>query len=217
MSIKTDQTTLAEDYKTSDGSPAGFIKNLADGSFTFGNLGSGWTFLETIIVPAGPVQSLVTFSGLNGDVDFAYRLIFDIVNPRDLASLVFLLPNGVATPAESVTTFVNAVDGIQRELNSRLVMAARRAISGLTEDWHLFGDCEFWAKSGQQRQMQSWHAEVNLSTTGGFPRSGLRIHHGRWTDTTTNITSLGIAGGFSPTTFAAAGSQFSLYKVDRTP
>lgn len=214
MSIKTDQATIAKDFKTSEVSvPVGFVKNNAAGDFIFGQSGSGWTFLETQIVPAGPAVQSLTFSGLNGDVDFEYRLMYDIVAAPNTDGQIRLEPNAVVTGAAAFTTTHRvSISTISITAQNNLMMCRYNPFASAT-DFHLFGECILWVRSGRQRQMWSWHTEINVAQG----RSDQRVHHGRWNDEISNVTSLRIFGfGAAAANVMLPGTKISLYKIVRT-
>ncbi len=79
MSIETTGQLEAEDFKTSQSVAEGFVKNKADGEFEYGQAGSAWELIEakeiTTNLDSGFANRLV-FSGLNGEVDDDYMLLF---------------------------------------------------------------------------------------------------------------------------------------------
>lgn len=104
MSIATTGQAKAQNMKTSQVVPAGFIKNDASGNFSFGNAGSAWTLLETKTVPAGPGVTSLSFTGLTGVGQFAYRLIwenpYDVSTPVITDARIFVRRNGVTASTD---------------------------------------------------------------------------------------------------------------------
>ncbi len=79
MSIETTGQLEAEDFKTSQSVAAGFVKNKADGEFEYGQAGSAWDLVEAKEIATNlneGVANRLVFSGLNGEVDEDYMLLF---------------------------------------------------------------------------------------------------------------------------------------------
>ena len=79
MSIETTGQLEAEDFKTSQSVAAGFVKNKADGEFEYGQAGSAWDLVEAKEIATNldeGVANRLVFSGLNGEVDGDYMLLF---------------------------------------------------------------------------------------------------------------------------------------------
>lgn len=207
MSIKTPGLIEADNFQGTAVTPAGFVKNDASGNFLLGEIGSGWTLLETFTV--GALTSAFTFAAvLNGDVDYQYRIIYSAsVNTLGAGDRILLRPNAISTGQNTLSRRVGS-DGSVTFNTSNLVLA--QAVSTVSEVHHLYGDFDFTAHSGQQRILIGKNVESRVSVG----RTNLHFHYGKWDDLTTNITSLKVeAEGLA--NIIPAGSEWSLYKVKR--
>jgi len=131
-------------------------------------------------------QGSFSFSNLNGDVDieylFSYHLFLDNTN-SSYDSLVYLNPNGLNTNSESNRGY-HAGTGHGSQLYNRLLLAQ----GGWGRDSDVFGELNFYAKTGRIRIS---YAIDGLVTTDLSNRS-IQYSVGRWSNTSTNITSFQI-------------------------
>ena len=171
--------------------------------------GGGLELIETKIV-GSPTGSL-TFSGLDGDVDKCYKLIWSVTAPSSGGSPQYFIiqPNGqVAGAAGSVhdTLFINDNSvGVARfqfpELRFATIGLSPRVIAG---------ELTFFAETGRLRTYMSL---LNSSSTAG---NGNQHWHGSWDDgagDTINITSLVLNNLAGNSVAYTVGSRFSLYRV----
>ncbi len=207
MSIK------APGYNIEGSGSGGFVKNLADGTFTFDNAGSGgagtgWELVEKKVI-ASDLTS-ITFSGLDGDTDEHYMLVAH-ETPLTTAGgdyTITMRPNGATTLQQTHLEAVPSSSGIRFTANHpdlRWRGVYQRAI-GLVINTTMW----FHAKSGDVRVLHTNNGG-SRAPPKVFP-SGLGVESstGVWDDTSANITSIDIvasvAGGI------ATGSVYCLYK-----
>lgn len=109
MPFETTGKETADNFTKEGGATPGFVKNTAAGDWEFGQSGSGYTFVETIDVLSDTTS--VSFTGLNGDSDRAYRIMYDI-GPIAKAPLdLFLRPNGLSTNQSSMRWQLSRLGG----------------------------------------------------------------------------------------------------------
>jgi len=99
MSFDTTGKETADNFSKLGGAGEGFVKNDSDGNWLFGQSGSGYTFVETIDVLSDVTS--VTFSGLDGNADRAYRIMYDTGPMAEAPLELFLRPNGLSTNQSS--------------------------------------------------------------------------------------------------------------------
>jgi len=176
---------------------------------------NGLELIETKLITTA--TGGLTFSGLDGDVDKCYKLIWNATAPSSgsLPQYLIIQPNGqVAGAAGSVhdTLFINeTVGGVQRFQFPSL----RFATIGLSPRV-LGGELTFFAETGRTRIYMSQLNSSNSSPPSPLTRTGNQHWHGSWSDgasNTTNITSLVLTAlNGNPVAFTV-GSRFSLYRV----
>ncbi len=176
--------------------------------------GGGLELIETKIV-GSPTGSL-TFSGLNGDVDKCYKLIWSVTAPSSGGSPQYFIiqPNGqVAGAAGSVhdTLFINDNSvGVARfqfpELRFATIGLSPRVIGG---------ELTFFAETGRTRTYMSLLNSTSTAAAAAT-RTGNQHWHGSWDDgagDTINITSLVLNNLAGNSVAYTVGSRFSLYRV----
>jgi len=147
-----------------------------------GGILEGWQFVTKIEVDVNTTE--VTISGLNGDEDVAYLLLFFSKNAAADNSLYYLRPNGLTTNLSYQRiagngTSITAERGTTGEINQNYVGST--GFSVLT----------MFAKSGRQRR---WVVHNSIQTSGGVAEM---LHVGVWGDTSTVITSLKIVASLA--------------------
>lgn len=213
MSIK------APGYNVSAAVSAGFVKNDGAGNFSFGELGGGGAgggdleLLETILPVGG--ESSITFSGLNGDVDKCYKLIWTAEGPGvGIDQRLALRPNAQVPGAggsahKSLRITTSAQNGNFRAVFNEMRFSEIAAQS-------ITGELTFAVKTGQPRVYKAESANFWAAATFALNQHFRYTWTGSWEDgagDTTNITSLqlfDIVGTFGFT----AGSRYSLYRVN---
>ncbi|MEK0325085.1 MAG: hypothetical protein QQN63_05210 [Nitrosopumilus sp.] len=201
MSIKTDGLVEAGPFKVTTSVAAGFVKNNASGELEFGQAASAWDLIAFNTAVGGVLPD---FTGLNGDVDDTYQLIFQGLGRSSTAnSRGGLRINGAFPALSAPTRFASqsttSIATGRREGNSwRLWAEGGAFIPGA-----FYGRAIIHAKSGKVRTGESWMAAGR--PVPGAP-AGVRVFEQhfvqRWNDTTTNIISLGIRGTFGLVSFA---------------
>jgi hypothetical protein len=204
-------TIIAPGYNVEGSPAAGFVKNDGSGNFSFGEagpagspaIGSGWEVVEVKNITVDTTS--VTFSGLNGDVDGEYLLLYRIRKVPATGSNQFyvLRPNGL-------TTNLNSTNGAHSGTGSNTVSTTsdmRISGGGQTAGVQTVGVLYLDAKTGTEARQ--YIADLNQRATS-LSNTRRDILSGVWTDTTTNITSLDIVAALA--NGIAAGSQFCLYK-----
>jgi len=199
MSIKTGGLIEAGPFKVTASVSAGFVKNDASGNLLFGQLASAWELLDFQATPGGSPDT--AFTGLNGDVDEVYQIIWQAIGNSSSGSSRGELEINGALPASSAVT---------RTVGTETNSAFQGPVSNL--NWTLWrenaafssagiaGRCIIYAKSGKIRTGESWASGQRPITAQ--PSRAFEGHYSqRWNDTTTNITSLNIGGSFSKITF----------------
>ncbi len=209
MSVK------APGYNIEGSGSGGFVKNLADGTFTFDNaggggsgVGTGWELVEKKVI-ASDVTS-ITFSGLDGDTDEHYMLIAHETPPVSAGAnyLITMRPNGATTLQQTYHIGSPSSSGGRFPSNFtdiRWRSTYQRALG-------IVVDSTIWisAKSGDVRIVRGYTGAGGV-TGAPFPSGlGVEMTTGQWSDTVANITSFDIvasvAGGIG------AGSVYCLYK-----
>ncbi len=221
MSIETTGLAKADTFQATAGTIAGFVKNNAAGDLLLGEPGSAWTLHQAVDLVADVNSAgggtVVNFTGLNGDVDEVYLLLYRHVFPTSAGGInLNLAPNGIVTDPNFLATVL-----VQRTNGTTGVFAgAGGLVIGQSNaghlDTHQYGRVLFHAKTGVHRfyECQTLTAPV-VSTAGHHFGTNFQ---GAWRETTTNITSLAIATRFGANpTIAASPSNpasFYLYKLD---
>lgn len=205
MSIK------APGYNIEGSLGGGFVKNLADGTLTFDNAGSGgsgtgWELVERKVI-ASDVGS-ITFSGLDGDVDEQYMLIAHEIAPVSGGAnyTITMRPNGATTLQHSFIISSPSSSGVRSPANFTDIRW--RPVYFRAAD--IVVDSTIWitAKTGDIRVVRSYAGAVGVSVfPGGI---GLEMSTARWQDTAANITSLDIVASVADG--LGAGSTYCLYK-----
>jgi len=206
----------APGYNVSAAVSAGFVKNDGAGNFSFGEaggagggagVGSGWQLIEVKDITTAATS--VTFSGLDGDADGEYMLLYRIRKIPATASIAFytMRPNGISINQDTIRRAHSTSGANITSIFNDLRIADGGFTAGVQQVGVLYLD----AKTGTEaRQFLS---DLNLFA-GAVPliNGALRrdIYSGLWQDTTTNITSLDIVANF--TNGIGIGSQFCLYK-----
>jgi len=164
-------------------------------------MGAPWQLIDEQRVTAAVTD--VTFSGLNGDDEQAYRFEIYLVAGAAAAVEVTLQPNGLATNQESVHFTLDPTPAIAAATSATLRIGVLSSAS-LTDVSYIEGT--FYAKSGQERLVFATQADYDSSSTDAKGRSLF----GAWSNTSTAVTSLGFnssaASGFG------VGSTFRLYR-----
>lgn len=124
----------------------------------------------------------VTFSGLNGDIDEEYLIETDItINSPGVAAFLLLLPNGVSSDQKTNSLLIYN-GNLTRETTSNLVLSR----TDWAESGHVQSKSTFFAKTGFVRVLTGKSLFVPSSTVD----LSSRHDSGRWTNSTTLITSL---------------------------
>ena len=204
-------TIIAPGYNVEGSPPAGFVKNDGSGDFLFGEpggggggVGTGWELIEVkdITVDA----TTVTFSGLDGDTDGEYMMLFRLRTPLASAVNYTLRPNGISANQNTIRrTVVAAVTTTATFTTLNFASAGNVTI----KQW--IGVLHLDAKTGTTARQIVSNSTTRLTgltvATGGLRRSN---YGGSWDDTVTNITSLDIVSDLD--NGIGAGSQLCLYK-----
>lgn len=209
MSLETTGSLKAEDFKAAP-TAAGFVKNDASGNFLLGETGSAWTLLETKLV-AVATQSII-FTGLNGNTDRAYRLIYS--NPLPLTAIDSrweLRPNGLVGTRTRVFEINNG--GTLSSYTAVGLLCSNTILPATPGPMYSFGMLEFYAEASGFNRRQFKSQEV-VSAPSVNKTSGTQFF-GQWNDSTTLVTSLEIRS--FQANVIEAGSKWSLYKLDYTP
>ncbi len=208
MSIK------APGYNVSAAVAAGFVKNDGAGNFSFGEAGggggggSGWDLIETKDITAATTS--VSFTGLNGDVDKYYQIVYVIEKPITTASnsSYVLRPNGISTNQNTIERNFSSSGGVGTNLFSDLRLAG----GGLQANIQMLGSFFFEAQTGNLiRQMMGSKNTFSTGQLFNFGRVARVVSASIWEDSTTNITSFDIVANFA--NIMGVGSTFSLYKL----
>ncbi len=204
-------TIIAPGYNVEGSPAAGFVKNDGSGNFIFGEPGGGgpgsaaWELVEKKDI-ASAVTS-ITFSGLDGDTDEQYMMLYRIRTPGATTLAFTMRPNGITA---NQNTVIRTLSSSGTAATS--VFPSLRIVGGgtsIVKQWN--GLLYFDAQTGTTARQFFAHNTIRISSTSmGF--GGLRSDEvvGSWDDTTTNITSLDIVCDL--TNGIGIGSQFSLYK-----
>ena len=205
MGIKTGS------YNVDAGVSAGFVKTDGSGDFLFGEpggggggVGTGWQLIEVkdITVDA----TTVTFSGLDGDADGEYMLLFRFRTSQALEAFYTIEPNGISANQNTIRQIIIAT-GVSTATFPTLLLAS----AGTNTDKQWIGIAYFDAKTGTTARQIISDSNTRLTNltiaAGGLRRATFA---GSWDDTTTNITSLDIVCDIA--NGIGSGSQLCLYK-----
>jgi hypothetical protein len=144
-----------------------------------------------ILVKLVAPQTNITFSGLDGDADGIYEILYYLLPTT--AALVSLKPNNIADSTQKATLNLAGTTG--HAVNALVI--DNNAAGGI-----LAGTLTFRSKTGTTRLYTDQHyREDNGGNTIGATAAG------KWTDPSTVVTSIVIAGDF------AAGSWALLRKL----
>lgn len=163
---------------------------------------AGLTLIERKILTANATTS--TFSGLDGNTDGAYFLRAHIKNNAGADATYTMRPNGLTTNQGHVvlqTDGTNITTAIGSTLPIGVVQAAAFCDSYT----------EFNAKANPNSQA---YARGGMSRSGGLFTAidYIILHHLRWNETSTNITSIDIVS--NQTNGLGNGSELELYRVN---
>lgn len=194
-----DPTGITEvGHDTTTGRPRIYVDGAVHDVAHVGECGA--LLLETITVSGSPVQS-VAFSGLDGNTDQIYYLVWRIkigVN----ASNVDVRPNNLTTDMTQLRHYVTSA-GSHSYDNSNTVPRIAAAYAGSV----VTGEMTIQAKTGFERQFSG----VDTESMSGGEDLIMSQRTTRWTDDSTNITSLVVHA--SDSVGLAVGTYVSLYKV----
>jgi len=212
MSIETTGLFKGNTFKTSQASLAGgFVKNDAGGLFSYDEGppaaapdGSIWDFIQTKTI--GASTNSVVFTGLNGDVDDVYKLVYSGIDYPGVTTNFQVRPNGIVP---------TGTDFVAQAMLFTTVPVANPTFTftywPLINEGNIYlsGRVYITAKTGVPRTFTTM-SQASSRTLA--PLTNLWAT-GFWTDTTTNITSLEI---FTPSgNGITAGSVWSLWRVNR--
>lgn len=161
---------------------------------------TGVVLLESKYISSN-TQSIV-FSGLDGDTDKLIMIKKNGVNDTTYA----IKPNESASNT-SMISHNSRSDSIHAVTVNSSGMSVGLSNVGLSEAETQYSMVmDIAAKSGEIRWF-NWHASYSSGTTWG-----MTSNVGRWTDTSTNLTSLEISGDQLDS--FTTGSELHLYKIN---
>ncbi len=171
--------------------------------------GEGLQLIETKLITTA--VSSVTFSGLDGDVDKCYKLIYNCEGPNVSADFI-IRPNGqVAGAAGSVHNVFLVRDSAaftgKATFNDMRFSETFAQISS--------GELIFFASTGRPRNYKNIEARVSEVSPPAGSRNTMYHWNGSWEDgagDTINITSLELRTVQGSLGFTV-GSRWSLYRV----
>lgn len=164
---------------------------------------SAWEVVERKTVVAN--ATTLTFSGLNGDTDEAYMLVWSMKNSTSSVTDLSWRPNGVTT--NQTGTRMPITSG-SPSASTRTVLDLGRV--GIAASNEAAGVSFFYARkvvNSVARNRHAWSDSVEFQNTAvarWFSAS-------TWAETSTNITSIDIVA--SVANAIADGSRFTLYRV----
>lgn len=150
--------------------------------------------------------SVLTFSGLNGDVDEVYVIVGRAIMTAGSVVEIVLRPNGITTGQASSFIQVSAAGAVTGGVTTNLRLTVASPSN------HVAFWSTFWARS----TVQAVGLQRMLLSKGSDDQVVMQTIAGRWTDTAINITSLdvlrlpGAGGDFG------IGSTVALYKLRQT-
>lgn len=200
----------APGYNVSAAVSAGFVKNDGSGNFSFGELGGSggggaWELVEKKDITSDTTS--ITFSGLDGDTDEYYMMLFRLRTPTAVVLAYTMRPNGITANQNTILSVFSSSGVASISVFPSLLLATAGALT----DKQFMGVLYFDAKTGTTARQFISDTTLRISNQvmvfGGLRREVLA---GSWDDTATNITSLDIVCDL--TNGIGIGSQFSLYK-----
>lgn len=211
MSIKTPGSGKADSFQTSQAAlVGGFVKNDATGLLLYDQAGGAgqaiWEPIESKVITVAGAS--ITFTGLNGDVDEVYKLVysFDFI-PAGTLDRFRLAPNGIIS---AVTQFSLFYHWKNSGSNNPAAFSYPDMSFAAQAGAYLDGIVYFNAKTGQARTMIG----ESVAYRDDLARIIGNDSFAHWTDTTTNVTSLTVdtlLGGAG----ISVGSEWTLYKITR--
>lgn len=165
---------------------------------------SGWTLIEEHIAVADETSH--TFTGLDGDTDNVYFLDWGIAKATTANNEIDLQPNGISINL-TWQGFGNANGAAPTGLGTLTRWLLNQNNSGAGNE-PMCGSLTLWARrnlSGAGRFFRATTLDYE-GPTGMFARET----SGKWTDSTTNLTSLVVLS--TVTNGIKAGSTISLWK-----
>jgi hypothetical protein len=168
--------------------------SLGDPFFIVGDI----RLIETVSVAAA--TQTVTFSGLSGDSDHVYVLIYRVL--ANANGVLYIRPNGLQTNMEGTAVFVAASGAV-----SGATFSDGMRIIGLDSPNIVSGQVTFFADTGQDR--------TSVAIGARQETLDCRVEHQScvWNETATAITSLDVH--HSAASGINAGSVMSLYRARR--
>ena len=211
-------TIIAPGYNVEGNPAAGFVKNDGAGNFLFSQVGGGggggggagggaWELVEVKTV--GTAVTSVSFTGLDGDTDDRYLLLYRINKRTASASgnvTYQLRPNGSSSGIATVGQFSVHPTGTTGANTYSYIRLAGGGTVAFDIDY--YGSVTIDARTGALgRSFRTSHVS---NTRSGFGTFTLWELASDWSDNSTNITSLDIVSTEANT--IEVGSQFCLYK-----
>jgi hypothetical protein len=211
MSIKTPGSGKADSFQTSQGGlSGGFVKNDATGLLLYDQAGGTgqavWEPIESKLVTVA--GATLTFSGLNGDVDETYKLMYNFnFIPTGSNERFRLAPNGIVSAVTQFSLFCHFKNAGS---NNPAVFSYPDMSFASQQNASINGVVYFNAKTGQARTMLGEQTSYRADL-GRVIRNDTYAH---WTDTVTNVTSL-VIDTLLAGTGISVGSEWTLYKIAR--
>lgn len=164
---------------------------------------TGVVLLESKYISSN-TQSIV-FSGLDGDTDKFYKLI--MIKKNGVNDTTYAIKPNESASNTSMISHNSRSDSIHAVTVNSSGMSVGLSNVGLSEAETQYSMVmDIAAKSGEIRWF-NWHASYSSGTTWG-----MTSNVGRWTDTSTNLTSLEISGNQLDS--FTTGSELHLYKIN---
>jgi len=165
-----------------------------------GGGGGGLTFIELLSITAN-AQDAAFAATLAGDTDGVYLVQCEFVNGGGATVIYSLEPNSLAT---NQTSIIHYNDGTTAASNAYNLLFLNTLVSGDQGSAQLtFHSRKVFNSVARKRYTEGLFATTFTNQAGG------RIH-GRWNETSVNVTSLRIHSDIA--NGIGNGSQFKLYK-----
>lgn len=168
-----------------------------------GGGGGGITLVEHKTVTTN--STTVTFSGLDGNTDGIYRLVYKIKNASGATPNYFWHPTGVATNLHSRKGYTNTTDGtFTSNTHTDLILG----FSNVNNTW-LGGSIDIMARKNPNSVASPLTYNGTAFNYDGTVNWAFFLG-GEWTETSTNLTSLDVISASA--NGIGNGSELWLYK-----
>ena len=180
------------------GSICDALATYIESDISSGSSGGGaWELIDSHVSSSD--EASFSFTGLDGDTDLIYKLVYDIRTPNGVTVYYDLRPNGLTTNLETQMMAGTGTSSAISELANHLAIS-------FTNNERSVGEMTIAASAGAMRATAGFDCRASAPID-----SVALVYGGIWNDTSTNITSFTIA--VSTGNNILQNSRFYLYKL----